>query len=317
VASVSDRGAEIALERGTLDLSVVHRADTRWTVRVGPFQVNVIGTRFETSWDPVSERFDVALREGAITVSGPVVGEMRAVRAGERLTVSTATSTLSVSRIETAALLDSAAPVAAVLSDPPPSTVEPDAPATPPSAAVRAVVAPRASASAQPSATPAAPETPGWRALARDARYKDALAAAEHEGFEAICDTAGAGDLRALGDAARLGGSTARSLQAFTALRRRFPGSGEAASAAFILGRIAQDQQKDFGGAAGWFRRYLAEQPSGAFAADASGRLVECTDKMGDRDAARLAAERYLSRYPGGSHAAYAKGVLDRGTDMP
>ena len=41
----------------------------------GPFQVHVIGTRFETRWDPMTEQFGVALREGAITVSGPVVGE--------------------------------------------------------------------------------------------------------------------------------------------------------------------------------------------------------------------------------------------------
>ncbi|MEP7121389.1 MAG: FecR domain-containing protein, partial [Byssovorax sp.] len=100
VVSVSASGAELALERGSLDLAVVHRQGARWLVRVGPFQVHVIGTRFETSWDPVTEQFGVALREGAITVSGPVVGEARPVRAGERLTVSTATSSVEVGSIE-------------------------------------------------------------------------------------------------------------------------------------------------------------------------------------------------------------------------
>ncbi|WP_420894985.1 FecR domain-containing protein, partial [Sorangium cellulosum] len=99
VASVDANGAEIALERGALDVAVVHRGGTRWRVRVGPFQVHVTGTRFETRWDPVTERFEVALIEGAITVSGPVVGEARAVRAGERVTVSPGTNTIEVAPI--------------------------------------------------------------------------------------------------------------------------------------------------------------------------------------------------------------------------
>ncbi|WP_155798218.1 tetratricopeptide repeat protein, partial [Sorangium cellulosum] len=159
---------------------------------------------------------------------------------------------------------------------------------------------------------PTAPETPRWRALALDARYKDALAAAEREGFDALCAAAGAGDLHALGDAARLGGSSARAIQAFTALRRRFPGTPEAAAAAFLLGRIAQDQSNDPAGAARWFTRYLSELPGGAFAADAAGRLVEAEDRRGDEEGARRAAERYLAAYPNGSHAPYARRLLAR-----
>ncbi|MEP7125629.1 MAG: hypothetical protein ABJE95_32160, partial [Byssovorax sp.] len=168
-------------------------------------------------------------------------------------------------------------------------------------------VAPRASASNDAPA-------PGWSALARDAKYKDALAAAEREGFDAICAGASARDLHALGDAARLGGSSARAGQAFTTLRTRFPGSPEAAGAAFILGRIAQDQGHDYAGAARWYTRYLSEQPGGAFAADATGRLVEAEDRMGDEAGARRAAARYLAAYPQGSHAAFAKSVIERGS---
>src|SRR5262249_29419737 len=114
-------------------------------------------------------------------------------------------------------------------------------------------------------------------------------------------------------DAARLGGSPGRAVQALSALRARFPGSAEAASAAFILGRIAQDQSRDSAGAAGWFSRYLAEQPGGPFAADALGRVVEAADKQGDEAGARRAAERYLAAYPNGPHAGYASRVLARG----
>ena len=132
------------------------------------------------------------------------------------------------------------------------------------------------------------------------------------EGFDGACSSASATDLRTLGDAARLGGSPSRAVQAFTALRARFPGSPEAASAAFLLGRIAQDQRKDPAGAASWFTRYLAEKPSGELAEEAAGRLVEAEDQRGDLASARAAAERYLKAHPAGAHSTYAKTVLAR-----
>ena len=300
VAAVDADGAELALERGALDLAVVHRAGTRWRVRVGPFLVHVIGTRFETSWDPVTEQFGVALREGAITVSGPVVGDARAVHAGERLTVSPAKGTLEVSALDAVAPPPSAAPSAPALSVDPPAPLPPARPSAAEPAPPRTAPAPH-------------PSAPGWRALARDAKYKDALAAAELEGFDTLCAAASASDLRALGDAARLGGSPARAAQALAAVRARFPGSPEAAAAAFILGRIAQDRSRDPAGAAAWFTRYLSEQPGGELAAEAAGRLVEARDAMDDDAGARAAAERYLAAYPNGSHAGYARGVLARG----
>ncbi|MFT3773419.1 MAG: FecR domain-containing protein [Minicystis sp.] len=309
VASINAEGAEIALEKGSIAVSVIHRDKTQWMVRAGPFQVRVVGTRFEVSWDPVSERFVLALHEGAVTVSGPIVGDARPVRAGERITVSPATGTLEMTPINAA---PAPAPSPTETSVPPP--IEPQK--EPPPAPVRApnpeVIAPRASSSALRS-PPHEPST--WRALALDGKYKDALAAAEHEGFDAICAAAGAGDLQALGDAARLAGDTRRAQQAFTAIRARFSGSPEAASAAFILGRIAQDRYRDPATAADWFARYLSEQPGGPFAAEAAGRLVEVKDRMGDTAGALRAAERYLATYPNGSHAAYAQRVVARGAD--
>ncbi|WP_437321782.1 FecR domain-containing protein [Sorangium sp. So ce385] len=326
VAAVDADGAEIALERGALDLSIVHSDHTRWSVRVGPFQVHVIGTRFETRWDPTTEQLVVALREGAITVSGPIVGDARAVRAGERLTISPAKGTLEVGALDEA---PAPAPTAAVPSAPapsaPPEVAVPDeaapvvatpdvaSPGPPTRAGEAAPPSPRVRASADVTAAPARPAAPDWRALALEAKYKDALAAAELEGFDAICAAASAHDLRVLGDVARLGGNPARAGQAFTSLRARFPGSPEAATAAFLLGRIAQDQSKDHAGAAGWFTRYLSERPGGENATEAAGRLIEAAHEMGDEAGARRAAERYLAAHPSGPHAAYARRVLARG----
>jgi outer membrane protein assembly factor BamD (BamD/ComL family) len=106
----------------------------------------------------------------------------------------------------------------------------------------------------------------------------------------------------------------ARAVQAYGALRTRFPGTPEAATAAFILGRIAQDQNRDDAHAAGWFGLYLREQPNGELAADALGRLVEASDRMHDEAGAVRAAERYLAAYPTGPHAEYARRVLARRT---
>jgi TolA-binding protein len=309
VTSVDADGAEVALERGALEVSVVHHEHTRWTLRSGPFQVHVVGTRFDLRWDADAERLEVALREGAITVSGPVVGDARAVRAGERLTISK--TTLEVGSIDGA----TAAPPAPAPTDdaPPPAPPVPAAPVAQSAAVAPPAVRGHASA-AVPTAAPATPDdAPGWRVLAHEARYKDALAAAEADGFDTLCGSASAGDLYALGDTARLGGNGARASQAFLALRSRFPGTTEAASAAFLLGRMAQDHGKDDAGAARWFTRYLAEQHGGAFVADAAGRLVEAQDRMGDAAGARRAAERYLAAYPNGAHAAYARSVLARG----
>jgi hypothetical protein len=317
VTAVDADGAEISLERGALDVAVVHRPHARWTVRGGPFLVRVIGTRFDLRWDPATEQLDLALREGAVTVSGPVVGDARAVRAGERLTISAPRGRLEVGAIDTAATADPAPSVPPPAPEAPAATAAParePAPSEPPPpiAPTPSASAPHTAGSAVASAAPASEEAPSWRALAQKARYKDALAAAEAEGFDALCAGASARDLRVLGDVARLGGSPPRADQALSALRSRFPGSPEAAAAAFIFGRTAQDRQRDYAAAASWFSRYLAEQPGGEFAAEAAGRLVEAKEKMGDAAGARKAAERYLAAYPDGSHAAYARSVLAR-----
>src|SRR4051812_38446293 len=47
VASLDEHGAHIVLEKGRAVASVVHRPGSHWQVDVGPYQVAVIGTRFD------------------------------------------------------------------------------------------------------------------------------------------------------------------------------------------------------------------------------------------------------------------------------
>jgi TolA-binding protein len=158
----------------------------------------------------------------------------------------------------------------------------------------------------------AAGPSPSWRALAAGGKYKEALERADGEGFDALLESEGSPDLLTLADAARLAGSLGQASRAYLAVRRRFPGSRDAAIAAWNLGRLAFDQRGAFKSAARWFRTYLAEQPSGAFARDASGRLVEALDRAGDAPGAREAARIYLESWPRGPHAEKAHSLLEK-----
>ena len=76
------------------------------------------------------------------------------------------------------------------------------------------------------------------------------------------------------------------------------------------MGRIASDQG-DSSAAIEWFDRYLQEQPGGAFADTATGRLIELY-KSKDATHARKLAERYLAAYPEGSYAALARTLVEK-----
>jgi TolA-binding protein len=172
-------------------------------------------------------------------------------------------------------------------------------PAPSPSPAISASPAPQ-------SPAPRAPR-PSWRELSAAGKFKEAIEAADREGFPRICAEGSAADLRALADAARLSGDIARSQLALTTLRRRFPGDDQAAESAFLLGVIAFDTRGAHVEAARWFTTYLSERPRGRLAREAAGRLLEAEERSGNRAGAREAARRYLRDYPGGPHAEMAK----------
>lgn len=73
--SVTPHGATIALERGTIDVDVVHTDASRWDVIAGQFDIRVTGTRFDATWDPQTKQLTVAMMQGTVRVSGPCVDE--------------------------------------------------------------------------------------------------------------------------------------------------------------------------------------------------------------------------------------------------
>ena len=103
-------------------------------------------------------------------------------------------------------------------------------------------------------------------------------------GIDAVVADADGPALVALADAARYAGRNDLAERVLRAQRTRFPGTPAAGAAAFFLGRIADDR-----GAAAegldWYRRYLTEEPQGAYAAEALGA-------RDDRRGARLRPTR-------------------------
>lgn len=156
-----------------------------------------------------------------------------------------------------------------------------------------AKAAPPAPAPSSPSAEPPAPEQ-----------------ITAPPSFEASCESANKAELVAWANRERLAGRVARAHTALLALRRRFAGSNEAATAAFTLGRMAFDQRAHYAEAARWFSAYLAEQPRGPLMGDAAGRLLEAHERAGNRAAARDAAKAYLRRFPDGPYAGQARRIL-------
>lgn len=289
VASLDAQGAHLVLEKGRAVAAVVHRPDSRWRVDVGPFQVAVVGTRFDVSWDAATRVMELKLEQGAVRVSGGMLSEALEVRAGQRLR-----AFADDARVELAGGDEDVHPA----SEPSTANEQPET-----AAVDSAHSAPAASSAVVSSGA----STPLWRTLAAAGKFRDALAAAEQAGFEAECHRASGADLLALADAARLSGSAARAEQAYTAARGKLPGGGRAS---YGLGLVAFDQRGDFVRAARYFETYLREQPSGALRAEATGRLMEAWQRAGRMSEAREVAKQYLARYPRGPQTARAKQLL-------
>jgi transmembrane sensor len=287
ITQVDRQGVGIVVERGRLGFSVMHRQATRWSIATGPFAVTVTGTEFDLGWLPETETLEVAVRQGSVVVTGCQYGGGRPVGTNEVLRTRCG-DTLSVTttqRAEPEGSTESAAPSAQASVEPGSGTLD---------------------RSPQPAATTA----PTWQLMARGGHYRAAFDVASRAGFESECARVTAPDLALLMDVARYAGHVDRAEQAARTLRSRFAGKPQAALAAFTLGRIAFDRASDYGDAARWFRVYLGEQPAGALAREAEGRLMESLSRSGQTSQARQVAREYLERYPEGPHARVARQLI-------
>jgi TolA-binding protein len=304
VEETSQRGARILLERGAANVHVVHREHADWTFAAGPFDVHVTGTRFDLSWDPAPQIFELTLREGSVEIQSPLSPAPVALRAGQTFRGDLALHTATTA--EVSALGGSAAPPSApapALAPPSPSisaNANETADALPSSASSSAAAAPSLVA-------PVAPRS--WSKLIAAGEFKALLEQANERGVPSCLRACSAADLSALADAARYTGQTAIAEQSLQALRARFGHEPAGRSAAFLLGRLREGQ-----GAASdanvWYGRYLSETPDGAYAAEALAGRMRSVQKISGPALARPIAEEYLRRYPNGVHAGTARSIL-------
>jgi hypothetical protein len=299
VVGVSAHGAEVVVEQGSLAARITPGVQTAWAMRAGPFRVQVTGTEFDLGWEPVAQRFELVVREGSVKVTGPHLPADRSVVAGERLVVAVPEGRAELARGGPEPI-ESAAPSLEVTASDSDGGEASDASPQHDDRAVNA-----RDTTSSPSSVSRGIES--WREHLRAGRHREALAAAERQGFASVLEAATQAELWQLVDAARFSGKPARAVETLQTLRAR----GVRGNTAFMLGKIAADQQGAPGPAATWFQTYLTEAPSGALAEEALGRLMQL-QRRSDPAAATATAKRYLARYPKGAYSGLAKSLKSR-----
>lgn len=300
VDALENDGATVAVDDGTVEVSVIHRAHTHWQIRAGAYRIQVTGTRFAAGWDRRAQALTVTMHEGAVLVTGPGLVEPVRLVTGQRLRASASGVSLG---LETA-VAPAVASKDELVETPPLPPVEPPPALAPPAPAMAPPRPPAAHAHRAEAARGAGSGMPDWRVAAAHANYHEALAAAMQAGWPGECAKLGADDVILLGDVARLAGDLPHAEEAYRAAHRRFPAADRPV---FAMGLIAFEGRHDYRGAADWFAAYVRSFPRGPLAREAAGRLIESRLKAGDDAEAREAAAAYLRDFPGGPHAALAK----------
>ena len=287
--AVDAAGARIAIEHGTASFQVTPSRDHRWQVDIGPFLVTVKGTVFAVSWDAETERFELKLRRGHVTVSGPVTGGEIALSAGQRLFVDLPQGETTISEPKPEALRE------------PPAAPRPEQPS----------VAADPTEKRVPTRRSVKPEgTRGWAQALAVGHLDRILAEAESAGLSATVERVSSEDLLALADAARYRRRMDLARQTLLAERRRFPESLRALDATFLLGSVEEASEHGLAGAIEWYDEYLVRAPAGTYASEAFGRKMTLTSKLHGARRARTLAEEYLRRFPSGSYAGAARAFL-------
>jgi hypothetical protein len=294
VARSSARGAELVLEQGRARVHVQHGYRTEWVVAAGPFAVRVTGTEFSVAWAADSETLDLWMRSGRVVVAGPVLGDALALVAGQHVRARVHEGTV---QIDGATESSEASPT--------PTSTSTSTPTPTPTSTSTSTSTPTSTSTSTPTST-AAPGT-RWARLLAQGDFARVVREAEAQDVSRAIASSSLADLRALGDAARYAGDPGLSSRAYLALRARFPFSEEARIAAFLLGRLAEEQQHANADAIRWYDKYAGESPGGTFAGDALGRKMSLVSTWQGRDTARPLADQYLQRFPGGPYAAAAR----------
>ncbi len=291
---VGRNGAHLDIESGAASFRVTQNPARRWSVEAGPFLVTVKGTVFDVAWDPHDERFDLMLRRGHVTVSGPIVGAELSLHAGQHLVV-------RLPRAESVITEENQAQPAAAA--PPAVSAPAPAPPPPPKRETRRPAALASAGGLLPSGARR------WPALLAEGQWDRILAEADRGGLDETVDSVPSEDLFALADAARYRRRVDVARAALLAQRRRFPGASRSQDALFLLGRVEELRGGGAPRAIAFYDDYLAGAPRGPYAAEALGRKMVLTSEGSGAAAARPIAQEYLRRFPDGSYAGTARAL--------
>jgi TolA-binding protein len=297
---VTDRGAALAVDRGRLRAEVVSSSKSEWRFDAGPFAVRVTGTAFELEWQPERDQFDLRLEHGSVSVTAPVANEPIPVRAGQWLTIHPRSNEVLIRDLTTNP------PVASVPVPDSPSDQDQTVPAS-----ANTEISTSPGASTESHSHPAnSVETPrNWVTDLAQGKLDAIVRDAQARGLEDCLAKASSEDLSALADAARYSRQNDIAQKALLAQRRRYPGSRKATEASFLLGKLAEASHND-PAAIGFFDTYLADAPSGTYAAEALGRKMAIVQHASGSASARAIAENYLTKYPQGTYASAARAIL-------
>ena len=307
VTGTTSHGAMMTLEDGRARADIVHRKGADWRILAGPYVVGVTGTSFDVGYDVKTQTFELKMHSGIVKVLGPGLGSPVEVRDTQSFVLSANAaesakeSNNTVVHPERDPNIDSTHPPTAdalaanaVLSGPTRSFGN------------KSVASQVSSASAAAAAN--SPASESWARLGARGQHRRIVELVERQGLESATATASGPDLFALGNAARFTGKPGLAVKAYQAVRQRFSNSEEASGAAFFLGRLSESS--DPTRAMGWYERYVAEAPKGAWVADALGRHLVLLNGTQGAVLAQGAAKNYLGRFPNGPYAGFARTIL-------
>jgi hypothetical protein len=120
-----------------------------------------------------------------------------------------------------------------------------------------------------------------------------------------------ADEIFAAANEARRRGDPQKSLELYSELERKYPGTREETTSRVLLGRLLLDRGSDPTQALGLFTRYLDESPGGTLAEEARlGRALALT-RLGSAKEERQAWQQLLAFHPNSIHAERARKRLD------
>jgi len=301
VARTTVHGATVLLETGGARVDVIHRPVTDWTILAGPYTVHVTGTAFQLDYESSSQRFELSMKSGMVTVEGPGLARPVQVKGEEHFV-----HYVGEPRFEHR----NAVPVESPKREPE-AAVQPSSSTLNVADAVQAELG-RLNKHAfsyrdRSSRASSAESRVGWAAEVARGEYASVFRKANERGWGQVLAQANQADLVAVANAARFMGRVSASREALEAIRHRFKGTYAAQSATYLMGRLAEPASPRE--AIGWYLQYEREAPGGSLLAEAAGRRLLMVQAVGDRSGAERLAREYVGRFPDGPYAGVARKI--------